>query len=89
MSVLANEFQRVILDKKAASVEQWLHQGSSGLPTSPAEVGRGRQRFQRLPHGRIVIRFPAHPRARWEVRFPAVLSRCPDVDTRLSFPCLP
>ncbi|KAL3223344.1 hypothetical protein MRX96_027596, partial [Rhipicephalus microplus] len=35
MSVLANEFQRVILDKKAASVEQWLHQGSSGLPTSP------------------------------------------------------
>ncbi|KAH8022552.1 hypothetical protein HPB51_025264 [Rhipicephalus microplus] len=33
MSVLANEFQRVILDK-AASVEQWLHQGSSGLPTS-------------------------------------------------------
>ncbi|KAL3202154.1 hypothetical protein MRX96_012126 [Rhipicephalus microplus] len=35
MSVLANEFQRVILDKKDASVEQWLHQGSSGLPTSP------------------------------------------------------
>ncbi|KAH7974993.1 hypothetical protein HPB49_022466 [Dermacentor silvarum] len=35
MSVLANEFQRVILDKKAVSVEQWLHQGSSGLPTSP------------------------------------------------------
>ncbi|XP_075525223.1 SLo interacting protein 1 isoform X1 [Dermacentor variabilis] len=35
MSVLANEFQRVILDKKAVSVEQWLHQGSSALPTSP------------------------------------------------------
>nr|XP_037283912.1 E3 ubiquitin-protein ligase PDZRN3-like [Rhipicephalus microplus] len=35
ISVLANEFQRVALDKKAASVEQWLHQGSSGLPTSP------------------------------------------------------
>ncbi|XP_077495063.1 SLo interacting protein 1 isoform X1 [Amblyomma americanum] len=35
MSVLASEFQRVILDKKAASVEQWLHQGSSGLAASP------------------------------------------------------
>ncbi|XP_077546927.1 E3 ubiquitin-protein ligase PDZRN3-like isoform X2 [Haemaphysalis longicornis] len=41
MSVLANEFQRVILDKKAVSVEQWLHQGSTGLPASPQKWDAG------------------------------------------------
>lgn len=41
MSVLAHEFQQVVLEKKVVSVEQWLHHGSGGLPSPPPKWDAG------------------------------------------------